>query len=299
MTERPAILTGPEFLGADSVRLAVWERRGLEPPVFFAHATGLHARTWNQIIARIPSRRAIAFDMRGHGLSAKPESPYRWHVFGEDTAALARTLGLRGATGVGHSMGGHSLALAAAMAPEAFAELILVDPVIMPPALYTGRPREPHFARRRRNQWTSPDEMFESFKDRLPFRTWDEAVLRDYCDYGLVPAVDGNGYVLACPPEIEASIYEASTLHDANINHRLGEIETPVTVIRAPRFMPSQEGPMDMTASLTAPDLATRFQHGRDIVVQHSHFIPMEAPGLVAEHVNGVGASERSRGRQP
>jgi pimeloyl-ACP methyl ester carboxylesterase len=259
----------------------------------------LHARTWNQIIARMPNRRAIAFDMRGHGLSAKPESPYEWHLFGEDTAALARALGLRGATGVGHSMGGHSLALAAAMAPEAFAELILIDPVIMPPALYTGRPREPHFARRRRNQWTSPDEMFESFKDRLPFRTWDPAVLRDYCDYGLVPAVDGNGYVLACPPEIEASIYEASTLRDANISDRLGEIEAPVTVIRAPRFMPSQEGPMDMTASLTAPDLATRFRHGRDIVVQHSHFIPMEAPELVAEHVNGVGAGERSRGQQP
>jgi pimeloyl-ACP methyl ester carboxylesterase len=253
----------------------------------------LHARTWNQIIARVPSRRAIAFDMRGHGLSAKPESPYEWHVFGEDTAALARTLGLRGATGVGHSMGGHSLAFAAAVAPEAFAELILVDPVIMPPALYTGRPREPHFARRRRNQWNSPDEMFESFKNRLPFRTWDPAVLRDYCDYGLVPAA--VGYVLACSPEIEASIYEVSTLDDANINARLGVIEAPVTVIRAPRFMPSQEGPMDMTASLTAPDLVSRFRHGLDIVVPYSHFIPMEAPGLVADFVHGAGVGERGR----
>src|SRR5260370_2523865 len=115
---------------------------------------------------------------------------------------------------------------------------------------YTGRPREPHFARRRGNQWTSSDEMFESFKDRMPFRTWDHAVLRDYCDYGLMPAVDGNGYVLACHPEIEASIYEASTLHDANINDLLATIPAPVTEIRAPRLMPSQEGPMDRTAAL-------------------------------------------------
>ena len=146
MSGRPTILAGPEFVEANGVRLAVWERSGTEPPVFFAHATGLHARTWNQIVARIPGRRCLAFDMRGHGLSARPEAPYHWHVFGEDTAALARALGLRGATGVGHSMGGHSLALAATIVPEAFAELILVDPVIMPPALYTGRPREPHFA---------------------------------------------------------------------------------------------------------------------------------------------------------
>jgi lipase len=296
VSERPAVLTGPEFIDAGGVRLAVWERPGTDPPVFFAHATGLHARTWNQIIDRIPNRRAIAFDMRGHGLSAKPESPYEWHVFGEDTAALARALKLRGATGIGHSMGGHSLAFAAAMAPAAFAELLLIDPVIMPTALYTGCPREPHFTRRRRNRWTSPGEMFEALKDRVPFSTWDPEVLRDYCDSGLVPADDGNGYLLACPPEIEGSIYENSTLHDANIHDRLGLIEAPVTVIRAPRFMPL-EGTMDMTASLTAPDLATRFRHGRDIVVPHSHFIPMEAPGLVAEYVNGIGGRERSRGR--
>ncbi len=295
MSERRAILTGPEFVDANGVRLAVWERPGAHPPVFFAHATGMHARTWNQIANRIPTRRVIAFDMRGHGLSAKPESPYEWHVFGEDTAALVRALGVRGATGVGHSMGGHSLAFAAAMAPDAFAELLLIDPVIMPLALYTGEPREPHFTRRRRNQWTSPEEMFEAFKDRVPFSTWDTAVLRDYCDYGLLPSADGNSYVLACPPEIEGSIYENSTLHDANILDRLGLIEAPVTVVRAPRFMPLT-GTMDMTASLTAPDLATRFQHGRDIVVPPSHFIPMEAPGLVAEYVNGAGSGERGRG---
>lgn len=295
MTERPAILTGPEFVDANGVRLAVWERPGADPPVLFAHATGLHARTWNQIVDRIPNRRAIAFDMRGHGLSAKPESSYEWHIFGEDTAALARKLGLRDATGVGHSMGGHSLAFAAASAPHAFAELLLIDPVIMPLALYTGEPREPHFTRRRRSQWTSPEEMFETFKDRIPFSTWDPEVLRDYCDYGLVPATDGNGYVLACPPEIEGSIYENSTLRDANIYHSLGGIEAPVTVIRAPRFM-RLEGTMDMTASLTAPDLATHFRHGRDVVVPHSHFIPMEAPGLVADYVNGPGV-ERSHRR--
>ena len=165
----------------------------------------------------------------------------------------------------------------------------------MPLALYSGRPREPHFTRRRRNEWTSPDEMFETFKDRMPFRTWHREVLGDYWDYGLVPTADGNGYVLACPPQIEGSIYENSTLHDANIHGRLGMIEAPATVIRAPRFMPL-EGTMDMTESLTAPDLAARFRHGRGIVVPHSHFIPMEAPGLVAGHVNGMGGPERSRG---
>jgi len=289
-------VTGPQFLEVNGVRLAVWQREGIEPAIFFAHATSFHARSWNQVIRRIPNRRCIAFDMRGHGLSAKPETPYLWSQFGEDTAAMARALDLRGATGVGHSMGGHSLALAATLVPEAFAGLILADPVIMPRALYTGRPREPHFARKRRNQWESPDEMFERFKDRPPFRAWDQAVLRDYCAYGLVPAADGTGYVLACAPETEASIYEASTLNDANIYDRLGSIEVPVTVLRSPRFMPAK-GPMDMTASLTAPDIAAHFRHGRDVEVPYSHFIPMEAPGLVADYINSFGDEERGVSR--
>jgi pimeloyl-ACP methyl ester carboxylesterase len=281
-------VTGPRFFDISGAQLAVFERAGSEPPVFFTHATGFHARSWNQIVARIPQRRSIAFDMRGHGLSSKPEPPYRWRQFGEDTASLARELNLHGATGVGHSMGGHSLALAAALVPHAFAELILIDPVIMPRALYTGRLREPHYVRKRRNRWKSPDEMFEQFKDRPPFRDWDQAVLRDYCNYGLVAAADGDGYVLACPPEVEASIYEASALNDANLYDEFGRIEAPVTVIRAPLFMPA-EGPMDMAASYTAPDLATHFQRGRDIVVPHSHFIPMENPGLIAGYVNSPG----------
>ena len=281
-------MTGPLVFDINGVRLAVFERAGPEPPVFLTHATGFHARSWNQIVERIPHRRSIAFDMRGHGLSSKPEPPYHWRQFGEDTASLARELNLQGATGVGHSMGGHSLALAAALVPHAFAELILIDPVIMPRALYTGRQREPHYVRKRRNRWKSPDEMFEQFKNRPPFRDWDQAVLRDYCDYGLVPAADGDGYILACPPEVEASIYEASALSDANLYDEFGKIEAPVTVIRAPRFMPA-EGPMDMAASYTAPDLATHFRRGLDIVVPHSHFIPMENPGLVAGYVNSSG----------
>jgi pimeloyl-ACP methyl ester carboxylesterase len=281
-------VTGPRFFEINGARLAVFERTGSEPPVFFAHATGFHARSWNQIVTRIPHRRAIAFDMRGHGLSSKPAPPYHWRQFGEDTATLARELNLHGATGVGHSMGGHSLALAAALVPNAFAELILIDPVIMPRALYTGRLREPHYARKRRNRWASPDEMFERFKNRPPFRDWDQAVLRDYCNYGLVPAADGNDYVLACPPDVEASIYEASALNDANLYDEFGKIEAHVTVIRAPRLMPA-EGPMDMAASYAAPDLATHFRHGRDVVAPHSHFIPMENPSLVAGYVNSSG----------
>ena len=51
---------------------------------------------------------------------------------------VAKELGLRGAVGVGHSLGGHAMALAAAMEPAAFSSLLLVDPVIQMPDRYDG-----------------------------------------------------------------------------------------------------------------------------------------------------------------
>lgn len=275
----------PEFFDVNGVRLAVWERPGSDPPVFFAHATGFHAHCWNQVVQRIPERRCIAVDLRGHGLSSKPHPPYEWHTFGYDVAALARVLRLRGATAVGHSMGGHSVTLAAALEPDIFDRLILVDPVILQERAYSPRRRHEHFARKRKNHWSSAHEMFERFVLRPPFRDWDPDVLHDYCKFGLVRAPDHHGYVLACPPEIEGSIYEASALPDADLYDKIRAIDVPVMVVRSAKPIHSEPA-IDMAASPTAPDLASHFKHGRDVLTAHSHFIPMEAPGFIAELIS-------------
>ena len=221
------------FMQVNDQRLAVWERCGMGASILFAHATGFHARCWDQIIHRVPGAHCYAIDMRGHGLSSKPGPPYSWRWFGEDLAAVLREIKLKDAVGVGHSMGGHAVALAATLVPEAFKELLLIDPVIMPPGYYSPRERDPHFARKRKNQWQSAEEMIERFQDRLPFRDWDPAVLRDYCRWGLL--AQGDQFVLACPPEVEASIYENSGKPEANLYGIIERIEVPVTVVRSER----------------------------------------------------------------
>src|SRR5271154_3967879 len=198
--------------GAD---LSVWEWPGLDPAIFFCGATGMHARAWDQVIAHLPGHRALAIDFRGHGHSSKTP-PYQWRTFGEDAAALAEALSLAGAIGVGHSMGGYAVTLAAAAHPAAFAALLLVDPVIRPREQYTGPWKAAQFVARRRDVWKSPEEMFETFQDRMPFATWDRQVLRDYCEYGLSPK--GDGFRLACPPAVEAEVYENGGLPEADIS---------------------------------------------------------------------------------
>ncbi len=268
----------------NGAQLRVFEWAGEGPALFFAHATSFHARCWDQVIARLPGRHAIAFDMRGHGGSDNPQPPLSWRDWGEDAAELARQLDLRGAIAIGHSMGGHAVTIAAALEPQRFAALLLVDPVIRRREEYGAPPDlRGRDAGGRRNQWASPDEMFESYQGRGSFATWDEQVLRDYCEHGLMPAKDGaEGMVLGCPPAVEAAIYAASGGTD--IYDEIATIEAPVRILRAREPGPDEKG--GFGPSPTAPDLASHFPNAQDVYLPDAtHFIPMESPSLVAEHL--------------
>jgi pimeloyl-ACP methyl ester carboxylesterase len=272
-----------DFLTVDGLRIAVWQWPGEGAPLLFAHATGFHARCWDQVIRQLPGRRAVAIDLRGHGRSDKPEPPYHWSWFGGDVAGVAEQLNLRGAIGIGHSMGGHSVVEAAAMCPAVFSSLLLVDPTIFEAAYY-GMPRhhDASFILRRRNQWRSWEEMFERFRNRAPFARWQPEVLRDYCEFGVLPR--GDEYVLACPPEVEASIYAASNAPESDLYPIIGGIEQPVTVMRAGH--PWSLDSFDLTASPTAPGLAAHFPNGRDMLLEdRNHYIPMETPEIVAREI--------------
>jgi lipase len=267
--------------GAD---ITLWDWPGEDPPVFFCHGTGLHSRCWDQVILELGGHRALALDFRGHGRSSKPPPPYYWRMFGEDAAAVAQALNLSGAIGVGHSMGAHALIVAAALHPKAFSALLLIDPVVRSQSAYVGPFKGAQFVTKRRNQWATPEEMFESFANRPPFATWDRRVLRDYCDYGLLPA--NGGFVLACSPATEAEIYENGALPNADVYREIASIQMPVHVVRA---RPVREPSDIMLGSPTTPDLASRFAHGTDLLLsQHSHFIPMEAPALTAKLIRGL-----------
>lgn len=263
--------------------LAIWQWAGELPAIVLCHATGFHGRCWDQVIARLPNRLCIAIDFRGHGRSSKPAPPYRWRAFGDDLAAVLSHLQIQDALGVGHSMGGHSVVHTAAIRPESFSRLVLLDPTIRPRHVYTGPMPELDFVLRRRNEWESPQQMFERFKDRVPFASWDVAVLRDYCNFGLVPTDNGAGFVLACPPWVEASIYSNNSATESDLYDEISNIQMPVHVIR------SAGGEFEGTnflASPTATDLASHFPRGQDTQLTGvSHFIPMEAPQLVASMI--------------
>jgi pimeloyl-ACP methyl ester carboxylesterase len=277
---------------AKGARIAYFEWGGRDDPaVFLIHATGFHARVWDRTVAALPQRlRIIAVDVRGHGRSEKTGLMRDWSAPAQDLVGLVENLKLKGAIGVGHSMGGHLLVQIAAALPDAFKRLVLIDPVMLPPEIYanphaTALPEETeHPVARRRNKWASWQEMFEAFKHRHPYALWRPQVLEDYCRHGLVPARDGQGMELACPPAIEASIYRGHAGRD--IYALAARVSVPVVVLRARPRAPGSRDVVDFAASPTWEGVARAFRLGRDVFLPHlTHFIPMQEPELTARFI--------------
>ena len=107
---------------------------------------------------------------------------------------------------------------AAALRPQTYRALLLIDPTIFPLEYYGTAAPDASFTLRRRNVWASPDEMFERFKGRLRFPTGGR---RSCAITATTVCCRGMGQlVLACPPAVEASIYLNSKSRGSNIYAR-------------------------------------------------------------------------------
>jgi pimeloyl-ACP methyl ester carboxylesterase len=273
-----------------------WGRGLGGDPILLVHATGFHARTWDQVVAHLGRRRIVAIDQRGHGRSDKVER-IRWQEFGRDVAEVVRRLDLHGVVGVGHSAGGHALVEAAAREPARFRRLVLVDPTILAPEMYAPRGSDgdgawievagnAHPAAKRRRFFESIDDMVERLRARPSFATFTTGALRDYCTWGLLPCADPTGFELACSPEMEGAVYTAAFGNPA-IHDHVEAVTVPVTLLRAME-PPTPADLADFRNSPTWPALATRFRDARDVQrPDRTHFLPMEDPALVASLVSG------------
>lgn len=262
-------------------------------PILLLHATGFHARCWDRVIAHLPPHhRIIAVDLLGHGRSGKPDSLADWTQTAAPIGALIEALDLGNIIGVGHSMGGHCIVQLAAALGERFERLVLIDPVIMAPSYYEKAPDpatidpSDHPIARRRLHWDSPQQMFDRLKEHRSYAIWDERVLRDYCEFGLLPNAAQGGFDLACPGYLEASVYMGSTGTDPwpfvdAISHR-------VTLLRAPRG--ARLGSLDFTRSPTTPELAGRLANATEIYLDDlTHFMPMQDSARIAHYIMDTG----------
>jgi pimeloyl-ACP methyl ester carboxylesterase len=291
------------------VEIALLDWGGRGPLALLHHANGFCAGLWGLVAERLrPHFHLVAMDARGHGESSKPPPEprhYAWERFGEDAGEVARRLsdehGAPIALGLGHSFGGTALMMAAAAAPERFERLVLVDPVLASPAFFAARAAlasKPSTseenrdlstgARRRRQSFESRAEAREGWASRKAFAAWQPRALDLYAQFGLRERAEG-GVELACPSEIEATIFDQARVFD--VLPVAARVRTPTRMLCAER---------GNFPRAIFDQVAARMADARVIDVAAGHLVPMERPELVVDAVldwYGLGGeAQRSTG---
>jgi pimeloyl-ACP methyl ester carboxylesterase len=118
------------YVDVNGLRLHYWRTGGEARPVMvMAHGITDHGLNWTGLAERLePDYDIVMYDARGHGYSDKPDGPYDLASHVADLVGLLQALGIERPILMGHSMGGSTVALAAATYPELARAIILEDP---------------------------------------------------------------------------------------------------------------------------------------------------------------------------
>jgi pimeloyl-ACP methyl ester carboxylesterase len=253
------------------------------PVLLFSHATGFHGRVFEPMASFLTDQfRCVALDLRGHGLSElPPPAGLAWSGMADDVvAALDADYFPAGPVhGIGHSMGGAALVMAAARRPDAFRSLWLYEPVIVPTddrSLPDGDNPMSEAAARRRDRFDSLDHAYENYRAKPPLDQLHPDALRAYVDGGFSSSPDGS-VTLRCRPSTEADVFRQAAVSGAWGS--VATLELPVAVVTG---RPEEVGP-----AAFAPAIADVLREGalieRPLL---GHFGPLEDPAAMAAEVS-------------
>ena len=249
------------------------------PIVHLAHANGFPPGTYRPLAeALTDNNHVIAMPSRPLWPGSQAESAPDWHPLADDLIQGLDSLGLRGIFGVGHSLGGVLTLWAAVRRPDLFRAVVLVDPVILPPArlwvlrllrlvgLHRRRPLV-RGALRRRRVWPSRQTCYQHYRVKPLFATWPDASLMAYVEAATLERADGQ-VELVYPPEWEAHIF-ATIPTDAW--QAVPRLRTPALVIRGEHS--------DIFRSESQARMERLVPQARFVVVAGAgHLVPMERP---------------------
>lgn len=116
---------------------------GDEVPLVLLHGMGASATIWQLVAPYLCQHHLIvAFDLRGHGESASPESGYDLLTMAEDVVQGMAALGLGKVALVGHAWGARVALVLAVQHPALVSHLVLVDCPLIEPRHWPGMTRE-------------------------------------------------------------------------------------------------------------------------------------------------------------
>jgi len=269
-----------------STRIAALDWGGPGPAVVLLHPNGFCAGLYEPLARALRQRaRMVAVDLRGHGASSAPPpdpAAYGFPRLAGDVLAVVDHLALQAPAVVGGSLGGAVAIVADQLRPGCWSRMLLAEPVAFPAREELGGEENPMAAVARRRRATFPDAQaaIEAYREREPLSQLAPEALEAYVRWGTTP--DPDGVRLACPPEVEATIFEVSGGPEgaAIAWDHLPHLSAPATIVAGEdTFLP------DIFAEQAARAGA------RLVVVPGGHFVLHEdttrAVDLVERHALG------------
>ena len=269
---------------ATEIALAV-ESRGsaTAPPLLFVHGFGQTRHAW-QRCARAMSRegfRAVTFDLRGHGDSARAtDGHYELQSFLDDLLRVSRPLGEPPVL-IGASMGGLlGLALAGEVVPPPFRALVLVD--ITPRWESAGVARMLDFMRAHPNGFADYAEAIAVIAEYLPHRT------RAKRQHELEPLLrrDADGRLRwRWDPALLDTIAHESERHQPRLLAAARRIEVPVLLLSG--------GRSDVVSRETIAEFLQLLPHARHVEIpEATHMLAGDAndafTGAIREFIRSL-----------
>jgi pimeloyl-ACP methyl ester carboxylesterase len=287
MTQNIACDDARLITSVDGVTIALHDFGGTGSPVLLSHATGFHAHCWEPVAHSLNSQHhVVGLDHRGYG-DAETVDPatMTWDQYGLDALAAARHLYAQHnepIVGIGHSMGGASLLMAAHGEPHLFKALFVFEPIVFPPPDpdASERPESPlpAGARKRRSRFPTFEAAIENFAAKPPMAAFNAVAREAYVRHGFKPTTDGD-IELKCLPEHEARTYE--TGGSSGAWNSLPAITTPVWVLSG-AIAPFQPSTFAITVAERIP--ASTYVRWDEV----GHFGPLEKPELISQYVATV-----------
>ncbi len=287
MTQNIACDDARLITSVDGVIIALHDFGGTGSPVLLSHATGFHAHCWEPVAHALNSHHhVVGLDHRGYGdaETVDPET-MQWDQYGLDALAAARDLYAQHnepIIGIGHSMGGASLLMAAHAEPHLFTALFVFEPIVFPPPDPDAgeRPESPlpAGARKRRSRFPSFEAAIENYAAKPPMAAFNAVAREAYVRHGFKPTADGD-IELKCLPEHEARTYETGGISGAWDS--LPAITTPVWVLSG-AIAPFQPSTFAITVAERIP--GSTYVRWDEV----GHFGPLEKPDLISQYVSAV-----------
>ncbi|GCE18604.1 alpha/beta fold hydrolase [Dictyobacter kobayashii] len=210
-------------------------------PVVLLHGLAATADTWRLTAEYLyPRHPLLAFDLRGHGSSAQPESGYDPKTVAEDIISGMAALGLGQVAVVGHGWGARVALVLAARHPALVSHLVLVDCPHVEPRHWPGMTRE-RFIREKVSSVLYPSRAayLEALRAEMPF-TWTPEIEPIVLTY-IRDLPDGTVQE-RLRPEQQCAIRE-SLWEDRALTY-YGKLSCPVLLVpAADRPLPGEEPP--------------------------------------------------------